>query len=528
MRDHSRDYYDDNYIDGRYPAVKAPAEPRWDEDYWDDDEDSGESAGYSRTTRIEVRGLEDARDAFYDDDGYGDTSSWELTKYMRSLPQRETTRRKVRSTEQDPSFEEGARAWRRDPEARRREETVHEEELTDGPTMPLTVVLLVTAALLTILAGVGRFRGYRNLDYDWRSTPLLSLVFSGLHDDMTPIAAITQDPATLATDDNTTDGISDGATSSDSENAQDGTTDAAEADSEQTLTAEDLIIPDGINDVVVEAVDYGICESRYLAAAGTTWETMTTGICAPNGTYYEPQSVDERYLEDALFIGDSRTDGLHTYGGIANDAYFWCKEALSIYDILDAEAMYYVPGDMDGVSMTLEEALDAATFRKVYISIGINELGTPDTTRFYNQYKELLSYVRERQPDAMIYIQGIMHVSATYSQSDSAFNNTNIVDKNTAIASLSNGRDIFYLDMNDAVCDENGNLVDSLSNDGLHLKASAYSLWVEDLLGHAFVRDDEDWTETAVVETSGSDGTGVQGTGKAESDISAVTGYIVQ
>lgn len=596
MRDRSRDYYEDNYIDGRYPSVKAPAQDPWDDEFWDDDVDAWERKGAAvvrgGTDRIEMQDPQDAREErnvrrdtgriagwgaaypnrelepygadrgrrvrsrayenedrqrrkgvevrgglsaedYYSDDVGDDVSSWEVNRYLRTLPQRETTKRSVRSLEEAPAFEDGARAWRDEPISRLREQERQAQEeavVMEGPAMPLTVVLLTTALLLSVIAGVGKFRGYRDVDWNWKRMPLLSVVFSGWHDDISPITALLQDPAaeTVTTADDT---AADG-TGEDADQTGDGS-DAVAAGTEETPAEVELNIPDGVNEEVVQAVDYGVCDSYYLAPAGTTFERQTTGIYAPNGTYLTPQSVDARYFADALLIGDSRTDGLHLYSGMAEDAHFWCKEALTVYDIFDETAVYYAPGDMDGAEMSLEEVLGVSTFRKVYVCIGINEVGTANTVQFYNQYMELISYIRERQPDALIYIQGIMHVSASYSQTNAALNNTNVVEKNTAIASLANGRDIFYLDMNDAVCDENGDLLADLSNDGLHLKASAYQLWKEDLLGHAFVRDDADWTapevEAPAVSGDGSNaGTGGQGTGKPESDISEETGLIVQ
>jgi len=43
--------------------------------------------------------------------------------------------------------------------------------------------------------------------------------------------------------------------------------------------------------------------------------------------------------------------------------------------------------------------------------------------------------------------------------------------------------------MNEAVDDENGNLLKELSFDDVHLKASSYERWYQFLLGHGIVRD---------------------------------------
>ena len=111
-----------------------------------------------------------------------------------------------------------------------------------------------------------------------------------------------------------------------------------------------------------------------------------------------------------------------------------------------------------------------------------------------------MAVIRQLQPDALIYIQGIMHVSESKSRSDKVFNNRVVVQRNQAIATLANGHDIFYLDMNPDVCDENGNLLPELTSDGIHLKASGYEKWHEFLLHHAIYRDPDDYLGTGPIE----------------------------
>ena len=64
------------------------------------------------------------------------------------------------------------------------------------------------------------------------------------------------------------------------------------------------------------------------------------------------------------------------------------------------------------------------------------------------------------------------------------YNNNNINIRNALLQTVDNHKDVFYIDMNEAVCDENGNLNAEYTNDDIHLKASYYSLWKEFLLQH--------------------------------------------
>ncbi len=258
-------------------------------------------------------------------------------------------------------------------------------------------------------------------------------------------------------------------------------------------------MPANVNNPVVQAVSYNNENRKYMSADDTVYNQDTVGLFAQNGDYYTFRDVDDFYFSDAIFIGDSRTDGLYDYGGLKGKATFLAKESISVYTMYDRKLDFHTPGEQDQ-SLTVLEALMTKQYRKVYLSVGVNELGIPDTAEFYQRYREAVAVIRQLQPDAIIYIEGIMHVTESKARSDDAFNNVNIVQRNTAIATLANGHDIFYIDMNSAVCDENGNLRTELTADGVHLKGSAYSLWHDFLLHNAVVRNTEDYLGTGPVE----------------------------
>ena len=50
-------------------------------------------------------------------------------------------------------------------------------------------------------------------------------------------------------------------------------------------------------------------------------------------------------------------------------------------------------------------------FEKIYIMLGINEIGTGTADTFAEQYGKVINTIREKQPDAIIFIQSIMHVT---------------------------------------------------------------------------------------------------------------------
>ena len=203
---------------------------------------------------------------------------------------------------------------------------------------------------------------------------------------------------------------------------------------------------------------------------------------------YEFQEVTEDYFNDAVFIGDSRTVGLFEYGGLEERADFFAKISLTIYDVFTEPV---AKDEETGEKITVEEALSKKQYGKVYLMLGINELGTGNTEYFMKSYTAAVEKIRELQPDAIIFVEGIMRVTGEKNENDPIFNNTNINEKNDAIATLADDRDVFYIDVNEVVCDENGDLIGEYTIDEIHLKAKYYEIWKEFLLGHGIVKEQQ-------------------------------------
>lgn len=192
-------------------------------------------------------------------------------------------------------------------------------------------------------------------------------------------------------------------------------------------------------------------------------------------------TVDNSYFEDALFIGDSRMVGLSQYCQDIDDvATFYAKKSLTIYNIRDDK---WIETE-DGQELSLTEALEGKRFSKIYIMVGINEIGRGDENSFRQAYEDVIGQIQQAQPDAYIFINSIMHVSQEKNDSDELYNNTNINLRNDAIKTLEDKQSIFYLDINEAVDDENGNLDGESTLDGVHLKGACYEPWHEYLLSH--------------------------------------------
>lgn len=161
--------------------------------------------------------------------------------------------------------------------------------------------------------------------------------------------------------------------------------------------------------------------------------------------------VGKEYFDDSLFIGDSRTVGIMEYGNL-NNATFFANTGLSVYNVLDKSISVPKVG-----KLKLEQLLNLKKFGKIYVMLGINELGY-NLNNSIKRYKELIEYIQKNEPNAIIYIEANLHVTKNKSDGDKIFNNKNINLFNNSIKELADNKKIFYIDINEKFNDNNGNL----------------------------------------------------------------------
>ena len=181
---------------------------------------------------------------------------------------------------------------------------------------------------------------------------------------------------------------------------------------------------------------------------------------------------------NTLFIGDSRTIGLMEYGGNATIDYF-ADVGMSLYKMDD----YILPiNDIGKVS--LEQLLSQHSYQTIFIMLGINDLGY-NYQSLCTKFFELVTNIQQNQPEAKIILVKNLHLTASRSDSDPTFNNTNINNLNDYIATLANNDTIYCIDTNTYYDDQYGNLSSEYSNDNTHLYAKYYTQWLQQILDSA-------------------------------------------
>ena len=188
-------------------------------------------------------------------------------------------------------------------------------------------------------------------------------------------------------------------------------------------------------------------------------------------------TVDESYFEDALLIGDSRFLGFAMWSGLPATNY--CITSFSIFNI---DSTNIVPTENGKVPIF--QALPYDAFTKIYIKVGLNEMGTKEEV-FEAKYAEVIARLREQEPRAVIYVNAILPVTAAKSQSDKTHNNTNIAKRNAALKQFAESQKAYFIDAGPYVSGEDGALKSEMTNDGIHMGAKHMGIWKQCLMEHA-------------------------------------------
>ena len=168
---------------------------------------------------------------------------------------------------------------------------------------------------------------------------------------------------------------------------------------------------------------------------------------------------------DVVFFGDS-----HTAGGDWQEAFPNVKSI----------NLGYIGEDVKGMLRRVD-AIAAVHPKKVFLMAGINGLQQQSLSDFEYWYAALVDSIRNAVPEAELYIESILPVTSYSDYCD----NEKIREANVVLQRMATERDIPYIDIYEAYVYE-GALPDSVSIEGLHLTAEAYSIWYNTL--HSFIR----------------------------------------
>lgn len=97
---------------------------------------------------------------------------------------------------------------------------------------------------------------------------------------------------------------------------------------------------------------------------------------APWAPVPESEAVEDTYFQDVIFLGDSRTEGFSLYSGLKEGTYFYSVGA-TVESVFSQNAWTME----DGSKVPLLDAMAEEPCGKIYVMLGVNELGLGSKSR---------------------------------------------------------------------------------------------------------------------------------------------------
>ena len=195
----------------------------------------------------------------------------------------------------------------------------------------------------------------------------------------------------------------------------------------------------------------------------------------------EGEWVASSYFDDAMFVGDSITEGIKLYEVMSNTT------VLSSTGInLDSIFTKQVVTSADGSKKTIIEASKDYNPGKIYVLMGINSMLSGEDA-FVASYERVIDELIAQHPDSILYIQSILPVTADYEKRKNAVTDNATIDAyNKRLKALAEQKGVYYLNVAEIFKDETGALHAQASpKDGIHFGANWYRKWFDYLRTHA-------------------------------------------
>ncbi len=248
--------------------------------------------------------------------------------------------------------------------------------------------------------------------------------------------------------------------------------------------------PEDIGEATIQHrnTDVSAQAESYYNFEGDVKRTINLEQASPEMTMIQvPENgkVDISYFSDAVFMGDSLADGFRVYAGPLGlsdtGAHYLTAKSLSPRSFTQPGAMIdFGTGPIDPWAV-----LEQVDPKKVYVTLGTNALVAMDPQEFIDSYYVMIDMIRQKAPNAIIYVTTITPTAATIQQARPNLSIARIYEANTLIARMCNEKGLALINLYDVFKSSAGYLREDVAyRDGIHLTPEGYAEWLDYLISH--------------------------------------------
>jgi len=138
-----------------------------------------------------------------------------------------------------------------------------------------------------------------------------------------------------------------------------------------------------------------------------------------------------------------------------------------------------IAGDMTGGMLLRLEEITQHQPSKIFLMIGINDLGVRSKDEILKNYEAIVKFISEKTPSTQLYLQSILPTNNSLRKSGKS--NSDIVFLNEKINEIAQKMDLKYINLHPLFLDNNGALDERFTQDGIHLDEAGYQVWKKEL-----------------------------------------------
>ncbi|MBQ2973407.1 MAG: hypothetical protein IJE19_03555 [Clostridia bacterium] len=191
----------------------------------------------------------------------------------------------------------------------------------------------------------------------------------------------------------------------------------------------------------------------------------------PLTTASQTKSSDPKDLscfDNSVFIGNSRLISFKNYGLAKN-----------VYSVVGLNVDTVFTKSVSGSNVTVINELNGKDYEKVILMFGDNECGWPNQNIFIQRYSKVIAAVKEKIPNAKIYLHSVLPVSAeTSAKNEFGCNNETINSLNQKIKQLAADEGVEFIEQPSCLKDADGALLPEAASDGIHLNKKYSEIWL--------------------------------------------------
>ena len=195
------------------------------------------------------------------------------------------------------------------------------------------------------------------------------------------------------------------------------------------------------------------------------------------------------WFDDAVFVGDSISLKLTGYVSKmrqSDPSFLGKAQFLTAGSLGSGNALWDVSSESvhplyQGTKMRLEDSIAACGAKKLYILLGMNDVGMYGIDGSVANMETLLKLILEKTPDLQIFVQSATPIHK--GNELKVLNNANLVIYNQGLQEMCQRNGWHYVDVASVLRDADGYLPDAYCSDasgmGMHFTDQACQVWID-------------------------------------------------